>query len=282
MRIAFFASVLVLGLVLVQAPNLDTVNQTGGTTCGMDGKLKSADAVNPEHHKELNRKKNRYNIPTPANIDPEVTLAAMLAPGDDVGRFDDTKAVRIQGWVVNVLPGGVESCNCYATAHGDRDTHIELGLTPDAGETERVIVEVTPRLRILMNQQQGIDWWTTEALEQGQHAIKGKWLDVTGWLFFDEQHIDEAANTHHPASHKHVWRATCWEVHPITSMNAMDQAPADQPTFHPQFLHQFRQAHRMQIARNPERLKEIQARNQKIEQMYATEKDDEAQERTKK
>jgi hypothetical protein len=181
--------------------------------------------------------------------------------------------------VVDVLVGGIESCNCSAKAHIDRDTHIELGLTADAAETERVIVEVTPRLRILMKQQ-GIDWWTTEALRQGTHAIKGKWVEVTGWLFFDEQHIDEAANTH--TGNKTVWRATCWEVHPITGLKVMDGPPVNQPTFHPQFLHEFRRAHRMQLARNPERLKELQARNRKIEELHAKEGDDEAEERQRR
>jgi hypothetical protein len=276
MRPAFLAALVALGLVAAQAPDLDTLKQKDGKTCGLEGKLKSTDTLDPQRHKQLNRKKNRYDLPTAGDIDDQVTLAAMIAPGDDVGRFDDSKAVRVQGWVVDVLVGGTESCNCYATAPIDRDTHIELGLTADAAETDRVIVEVTPRLRILMNQQ-GIDWWTTPALKQGPHAIKGKWVEVTGWLFFDEQHIEEATNTH--TGNKHVWRATCWEVHPITSLKVMDGPPMNHPSFHPHFLEEFRRAQRMQLARSPDRLKEFQDRNRKIEQIYAQEADDDAQQR---
>jgi hypothetical protein len=97
MREGCFAGVLALAVVMTQAPSLDTVKQKDGQTCGLDGKLKSSDTLDPEHHKALNRKKNRYDIPADQDIDDQVTLAAMIAPGDDVGRFVGSKAARIQG-----------------------------------------------------------------------------------------------------------------------------------------------------------------------------------------
>jgi len=277
MRAAYLAVLLSLGLVLAQAPNLDTVDQLNGNSCGLDGKLKSNDTLNPERHKKLNRKKNRYDIPAVADIDDTVTLAKMIAPGDDLDRFDDSKAARIQGWVIDVKPGGIESCNCYAKANIDRDTHIEVAMSATADETDRVIVEVTPRLRMLMKQQ-GIDWWTTEALRHGDHAIKGKFVEFTGWLFFDEQHLEEATNTH-TTGNKHVWRATCWEVHPITSIKVLDGPPANHPTFDARLMTEFRRARQMQMARNPARLNELQARNQKILKIYETENDGEEEQR---
>src|SRR5256885_788472 len=76
-------------------------------------------------------------------------MPALLALGNDTKRFDQEKAATIKGFVINVKEGGKESCNCEASKPDDIDTHIELGLAADAPETQRVIVEVTPRLRIL-------------------------------------------------------------------------------------------------------------------------------------
>ena len=78
-----------------------------------------------------------------------MSLPALLAPGKDVKRFDQEKAARISGFVINVKSGGSESCNCGATNPDERDTHIELCLAAAAPETQRVVAEVTPRLRML-------------------------------------------------------------------------------------------------------------------------------------
>jgi hypothetical protein len=56
-----------------------------GTRCGMAGTAKGAAG------QDLDRHKNRFVAPTPGQIDPAVTLARMLEPGDDVGRFDQEK-----------------------------------------------------------------------------------------------------------------------------------------------------------------------------------------------
>src|SRR5260370_29463177 len=91
------------------------------------------------------------------------------------------------------------------------DTHIELGLAETVPGKQRVIVEVTPRLRKQMNDS-GEDW-STKALDR---KIKGKWVEITGWLLFDSMHVDGAENTT-PGGDKN-WRATCWEIHPVTAI----------------------------------------------------------------
>src|SRR2546422_8770103 len=112
--------------------------------CGMIG-----DAKNPVVQ-VLNRKKNRYEAPKPSDLDTNVTLGAMLQPGDDEGRWDDTHAAEIVGYVYDVKPGGTETCNCHAKDRNYRDTHIELVLDPmDEGETKRVIDMGVPIIPIL-------------------------------------------------------------------------------------------------------------------------------------
>jgi hypothetical protein len=168
----------------------------------------------PDHDElvELNREKNRNALPKPADIDSSITLSIILQRGDDRHRFSATQAVQITGYVFDVKVGGIETSNCKARAQADRDTHIELVLDPgDTGPTRRVIVEVTPRIRELVASQ-GLDW-STSAL---QRDIVGRTVTVTGWLLFDAEHLNQAENT--APGNPSNWRATSWEVHPVTAM----------------------------------------------------------------
>src|SRR5205823_3955471 len=127
--------------------NLDKFTFSDGTVCSLTGTAKSTAS------RSLSRLKNRYNIPAPSSIQPGVTLAAMLQPGYDLTRFQSTSAAKITGYVKDVKFGGEkEVCNCGERLPADRDTHIEIGLSPSAPPIERVIVEVTPRLRAVMKQ----------------------------------------------------------------------------------------------------------------------------------
>src|SRR5262249_49423373 len=46
-----------------------------------------------------------------------------------------------------------------------------------------------------------------------------KFVEVTGWLLFDSAHVHEAENTN-PGG-RHNFRATCWEIHPITDLKVV-------------------------------------------------------------
>lgn len=113
-------------------------------------------------------------------------MRALTAPGDDRKRFSMRRAATVQGYVANVKVGGVESVDCHTKDPIDRDTHIELTLTPDdPNEATHVIMEVTPRWRALMNQR-GSDW-STSALRR---ALLGRWIEVNGdglglWHLFE-------------------------------------------------------------------------------------------------
>ncbi len=179
--------------------------------CRMEGDAKS---VSVQH---LNLLKNRYHAPAPGDFDRAVTLQAMLVPGYDENRWKDTKAAEIIGYVHDVKVGGVESCNCHAKDPLYRDTHIELVLDPmNAGGSKRLIVEVTPRWRHIM-QEKGVDW-TTRGLRK---ALLGRWVKVQGWLFFDSEHKNESENTN-PGRERN-WRATAWEIHPVTSIEVVQR-----------------------------------------------------------
>jgi len=181
--------------------------------CGTEGDAKRAEV------RELNRQKNRFDIPDSGQTDYSITLSALLAPGDDQNRFTAGKAAEIIGFVSDVKMGGDESCNCHAADQQDRDTHIELVLNEkEAGSKLCVIVEVTPRLRAIMAAK-GIDWSTVTL----KNTLKNHYIKVKGWMLFDEEHKRQATNT--APNNLGNWRATCWEIHPVTGM-AISSAPS--------------------------------------------------------
>ena len=146
------------------------------------------------------------------DFDSRVTLAAMLAPGDDRGRWQHTRAAAIAGVVVRVHDASPESANCFSSTR--RDAHIEVALRADAPPNERLIVEVTPRMRDWAKRQ-GRDWSTVTL----QRALTGRHVRIEGWLLFDDEHDEESENTH--PGHRENWRATAWEIHPVTAISTL-------------------------------------------------------------
>jgi hypothetical protein len=61
----------------------------------------------------------------------------------------------------------------------------------------------------------GFDW-STDALRQN---ILGRCVRATGWMLYDAEHARESANTAAPG--REVWRATAWEVHPVTDLRVL-------------------------------------------------------------
>ena len=75
--------------------------------------------------------------------------------------------------------------------------------------SERAHAGATPRWREFV-QTQGQNW-TTDTLRA---RPKGRTVQFTGWLFFDDEHDDEAENT--TPGRALNWRATARELHPVT------------------------------------------------------------------
>ena len=179
--------------------------------CPIEGSAKTT------HLKELNILKNRTKLSSENGYDTRVTLSAMLNKGDDTHRWSNNSFVKVIGYVKDVKVGGVETVNCKAKDKDLRDTHIELSLNP-LGEDKRenVIAEITPRVRQIMAKQ-GIDWRTSTI----RSKYLGRWVEIEGWLFFDTEHDNMAENTK-PGNIKN-WRATAWEIHPITKIKIVDK-----------------------------------------------------------
>lgn len=235
-----------------QVPDPNYKNQDG-TICLPEGTATS------ERLKKLNRLKNRINQPQSQDIDPNASLMSFLTPGSDENRFDSSKGASIVALVVKVIPGGSgETCNCGARVKIDRDTHIELALSPDAPSTQRMICEVTPRFRKFMRDQSPSVDWSTEALNNPTTGIKGKWVRVTGWMFFDILHADESENTN--PGHDNNWRATSWEIHPITKMEVLASPPSNIHPVHPSVLSAIQRTHARDFLKDPVRKNGLKAK----------------------
>jgi hypothetical protein len=175
----------------------------------------------------LNVLKNRTADIT--EVDPAITIEAILEPGDDTNRFSTDHAATITGYIAEVKPGGYEDCNCHAKDLAHRDTHIALVSDKEytipnlikittvdkfgkkhvteknLNEKFFVIVEVSPHTR-------GLPGTDIVTLRSWLH----KKVSVTGWIFFDSEHVQNAENTN-PGGPDN-WRATCVEIHPVRSV----------------------------------------------------------------
>src|SRR5262249_40774498 len=131
MKYVVFLGASLLVLLAAGAADLETIKQNG-QDCGPEGTASSPAG------KDLKRDKNRVKLPEAGDIDPDVSLPAMLAPGKDVKRFDQEKAARVRGLVIDVQVGGNhETCNCGATDPDERDTHIPIALAAGVPEIQQ-------------------------------------------------------------------------------------------------------------------------------------------------
>lgn len=205
-KITLFRIMTVLILVALSVPICSSQTPGSFDGCPLEGKT-----TNPALM-ALNRLKNRTVAPLRTQVNPEISLDSVLAPGNDVGRWNATQGAIITGYVVTVKPGGPETVNCGATDPAHTDTHIELAL--NAGDSQGIhhmIVEVTPRERAIMSAK-GKDWSTNNL----RASLVGHKITVVGWMMLDKEHCNASENTN-PRGPRN-WRATCWEIHPIVAL----------------------------------------------------------------
>jgi hypothetical protein len=162
--------------------------------------------------REFMRLKNRDAEPSPRDFDERVTLEALLLRGEDRERWSESRAGRVEGYVVEVVEGGVEAANCYS--YRERDTHVHVAPRADAPRAEWVVAEVTPRARERARAR-GQDW-SAEALRR---ELVGRRCRLEGWLLFDREHAGESENLAPGA--RGNWRATAWELHPVTALEVL-------------------------------------------------------------
>lgn len=154
--------------------------------------------------RDLHRLKNRTTIPQSTDFDSRVTLDALLQPGDDRDRWSNNRAARVQGEVIDVAYARPEATNCFNPCR--RDIHILIATRKGVTKSEHVVVEVTPN----------VGDWSEETL---QAQLVGHWCEFEGWLYFDAGHAEESENVSPGKADN--WRATAWEIHPVTRITVM-------------------------------------------------------------
>jgi hypothetical protein len=158
------------------------------TDCPVDGTAKSVRV------QTMNESKNRTSEPNHYVFIPIDTILEA-----DRDAYSEDQGIYTEGYIVEIKRSGPESCNCGS--HTDTDIHIVLAPSPDdVDNDDKMIVEVTPRLRINMT------FTDLKKLELNKTKIR-----VFGWLFFDAEHIGAK------------WRGTEWEIHPITDIEVVDE-----------------------------------------------------------
>lgn len=136
-------------------------------------------------------------------------------------KFTADMAIELTGYVVSVEKGGFkEGCNCGRAEL--RDLHINVAAQPNEKNNNRrfVIVEITPRWQ----EKLGFDNSNyTKMLAAANAKFKGKWVTFRGWMLFDGFHTSESESTNPGGATN--WRATPWEVHPVTSFEVLPGKP---------------------------------------------------------
>ena len=197
-------------MALTRAVRAAPATGIGSASCPYEGKAKNG---NPPAAKliAINLLKNRTNEPAGSDLNPAVTLAGMLNSKDDPNIFDEQKGATISGVLFDVRAEKGESCNCYSTDPNDWDYHIYIGKANAKSIFDCAVVEMTPYSRSIHPE------WTLSFVK----SLKGKPVQVTGWLLFDFEHLGQSYETNPNTGARN--RHTVWELHPVTTLSAVDQ-----------------------------------------------------------
>ena len=117
-----------------------------------------------------------------------------------------------------------------------RDIHINIVAAPEeVGDLTRyVVVEITPRWQKKFHLNDS-KYAAMKKLVDGQ--LTGKWVRFRGWALYDYIHADESKSTapsdtptcsgQSESTTPCIWRATPWEVHPVTEYQVLPGPPSE-------------------------------------------------------
>ncbi|HYL77153.1 MAG TPA: hypothetical protein VEU96_23255 [Bryobacteraceae bacterium] len=152
---------------------------------------------------------------------------------DDLAKMGEGQEYGVIGYLYYAKQENAESSNCELTAPEDTDYHIGIGFdakvaaaagsksAPSASDKlamkeDAVVVEMTPQYRADLAPE-----WTLDALKK----VLGKQVRVVGQLMADNEHNVPKDNCGLAGHGPTCWRASIWELHPVTSFqwcNAAD------------------------------------------------------------
>lgn len=156
---------------------------------------------------------------------------------DQMGAIGEGEVASLSGYLYYAKDGGIESSNCQLQGADDIDFHIGIG--PDPGiaakaqakhpglspedRSHAVIVEMTPHWRAKYE-----PGWKLALVQQ---AV-GRQVYVVGQLLADNEHDDPKDDCAYAGAGgppgQHCWRATVWELHPVTRFLVCTAAACDE------------------------------------------------------
>lgn len=147
------------------------------------------------------------------------------------------KQHQVIGYLFYVKQSGAESSNCELSGPDDVDFHIGIGFDTviaakaksgkkltSAEANKAVIVEMTPHYRAAFHPE-----WTIGALQ----GVVGQQVRVTGQLIVDNEHNVPSQNCGLPNAGSSCWRASVWELHPVTKFEVCNKPGNDCATNDP-------------------------------------------------
>jgi len=114
--------------------------------------------------------------------------------------------------------GFKESCNCNREDLRDIHINVVAAESEKDDETKYVIVEFSPRWEKKFDLDDS-DYNAMLQTVKGQ--IEGKWVKSEGYMLYDYFHAN-ASESLRPGKAGN-WRATPWEVHPVTTYTVVPQ-----------------------------------------------------------
>jgi hypothetical protein len=168
----------------------------------------------------------------------EHSIPAGLAKGNHADYVDQLRTLGegsihgVVGYLYSVKAEGKESSNCQldpGTDNENVDFHIFIGFDPDVAARIRdktttaadkaemnpksMIVEMTPHYRANFHPE-----WNLDAVK----GVIGQQVRVTGQLMVDNEHYVKSQDCGVKGSTSLCWRATVWELHPVTQFEVCD------------------------------------------------------------
>lgn len=180
---------------------------------------------------EIDKKKKLVKFPT--SDDPNhkravsvvayVTDVLILGCGVAVEKINEKTGSERVSLVPRLKRSGVESASCYVADEKLCTTQIFVTPGPNLSREKGrnvFVMNVTQRSRLLaqgnhLNSNIGNDW-STGLLKDKIKGIKGKWVRLSGWLFFNQNYREKAwASDPDNKIGKSNDRETAWSLHPV-------------------------------------------------------------------
>lgn len=160
--------------------------------------------------KKLNIRKNRGVTISDSKKAEFIALNELITTKkkEDQGFYKSDVYVYTEGFLVSHEEQGAETCNCGKASKTKKtgDVHMYLGLIANAPKKNCIVVEITPAYKKVHPDYEG-------------QLTDGKKVRIFGYLIYDYKHRGQSFNTCTKCGH--IWRKTCWEIHPITAIEEL-------------------------------------------------------------